>query len=164
MAEKKAETTLERVYNIPLRSVWVKSPRVMRANSSVSAIRAFVERHTKAKEVKVSQNVNSLVWGSGAKKPPGMITVKVKVSDGIAHVRLPGEITLEEEKKKFLDEKKGGKKEEKATDASHATEEKEEPAAAEKAEEKAPAKEDKAEAKPKAAKKPAAKKEKTEKK
>jgi large subunit ribosomal protein L31e len=140
MAEKKSEVTLERVYNIPLRRVWVKVSRITRANRSVSEVRNFVKRHTKAKEVKVSQNVNSLIWASGIKKPPGMITVKVKVEAGIASVRLPDEITLEEEKKKFL-EKKGAKKEEvkaeeaaapAAEEAKAETKAKEEPVAEEK--------------------------------
>jgi large subunit ribosomal protein L31e len=153
MAEKKSEVTLERVYNIPLRRVWLKVSRITRANRSVSEVKNFVKRHTKAKEVKVSQNVNSLIWASGIKKPPGMITVKVKVEAGIASVRLPDEITLEEEKKKFL-EKKGAKKEEvkaeeaAATPAEEAkTETKGEPAV----EEKAPAKEEKKEKQKKAA-------------
>jgi large subunit ribosomal protein L31e len=153
MAEKKSEVTLERVYNIPLRRVWVKVSRITRANRSVTEVRDFVKRHTKAKEVKVSQNVNSLIWASGIKKPPGMITVKVKVEAGIASVRLPDEITLEEEKKKFL-EKKGAKKEEvKAEEAAApAAEEakvKEEPAAEEK---KAAAKVEKKKPAPKKAK------------
>jgi hypothetical protein len=130
-------------------------------------VRDFVIRHTKAKEVKISQDVNSLIWSSGIKKPPGMITVKVKVTDGIATVRLPGEVTLEEEKAKFLAkkeaDKKGAKKDEaKSEEAAAPAEEgkseaKEEPAAEEKKEEKAHEKQKKAvvkkEKKPKAEKK-----------
>ena len=96
MADKKPEATLERIYTIPLRKTWVKVRRVARAKKCIRIIKEYVRKHTKAKEVSISQNVSREIWHSGPKKPPAKITVKVVVTEGKANVRLPGEITLEE--------------------------------------------------------------------
>ena len=137
MAEKKPETT-EKIYIIPLRRVWVDVPRVTKTRRSVSAVRDYVAKHTHASEVKISEKLNRTLWAGGAKKPLSKIRVKVVITEGAADVRLPEEITLEEEKKKFLEkakEKKAGKAGKE--DAAKAEEKKEE-APAEKTE---PAKE-----------------------
>jgi large subunit ribosomal protein L31e len=135
MAEKKVVSE-EKIFTIPLRDAWMKSPRIQKANRSVSAVKAYVKKHTRATGVTVSQKLNDVIWGGGAKKPPHRIMVKVSVSEGVANVRLPEEITLEEEKKKFLEKKKEAEKA---------------PAAEDK--ETAPAEEPKAEEKPEAGKK-----------
>lgn len=155
MADKKPEATLERIYTIPLRKTWVKTRRIARAKKCIRVIKEYVTRHAKAKEISISQNVSKEIWSSGPKKPPAKITVKVSVSAGKANVRLPGEITLEEEKKKFLEAKKKGTekkdggmdiKEGKAQDAAAAGPA-EAPAEEAKPEDAAPAAEEKAEGK-----------------
>ncbi len=141
MADKKKDAvSVEKVYTIPLRSAWKGATRVKKTKRSVSAVRQFVEKHTKAEDVKISEKLNSALWVSGAKKPLHKVMVKVNVSEGKASVRLPEEITLEEEKKRFLEEKK----KKKAPEAEEPkAEEKKEEAPAEKPEEKAePAKEE----------------------
>ncbi|MBI4020781.1 MAG: hypothetical protein HY369_00910 [Candidatus Aenigmarchaeota archaeon] len=90
----------DRVYTIPLRASWVVHPRISRVNRSVNVIRAYLERHAKVDEVKLSAGINEYLWISGAKKPPGAIKVVVSVKEGIAHARLP-------EEKVALPEKKG---------------------------------------------------------
>lgn len=105
--EKKPEITSEHVFTIPLRSAWSGSARVRRANRGVSAVRSFIMKNTRAKSVKMSTKLNESLWKGGAKRPPHSVRVKASVdTEGIASVKLPEEITLEEEKKKFLDEKK----------------------------------------------------------
>ena len=109
--DKKPEFIAERVYTIPLRSAWVNTRRIARTNKSVSTVRRFIERHMHANTVKISAKVNEALWSSGAKKPPGKIRIKATLDvEGIASVKMPGEVTLEEEKKKFL-EKPGKDKE-----------------------------------------------------
>jgi large subunit ribosomal protein L31e len=109
--KKKKEIRAERVFTIPLRSSFVGTGRITRTNKSVNAVRNFVARHLHSTDVKISQKLNQALWVGGAKNPPGKIRVKASVdSEGLASVKLPGEITLEEEKKKFLEKKKGGEK------------------------------------------------------
>ncbi|MBN2330188.1 MAG: 60S ribosomal protein L31 [Candidatus Aenigmarchaeota archaeon] len=114
MAKKKEpEVKSEHVFTIPLRSEWLGTRRVMRAKRSVSTIRGFIIRNTRAKSVRISAKLNDSLWAGGAKNPPSRIRVKASVdSEGVASVKLPHEITLEEEKKKFLEEKKAKGKEE----------------------------------------------------
>ncbi len=111
MAKKKKPDVLEEhVYTIPLRSAWIGSGRIMRSKKSVNAVRNFISRHMHAKGVKISPKLNHALWSSGAKKPPGKIRVKASIdAEGLASVKLPAEITLEEEKKKFLKKKGAGK-------------------------------------------------------
>ncbi len=109
--EKKPEVVSEHVYTIPLSPAWKGTGRITRTKRSVSAVRRFIIRHTRAKDVRISQKLNTALWGGGAKRPPGKVRVKASVdAEGLASVKLPGEITLEEEKKKFLAEKKAAEK------------------------------------------------------
>lgn len=112
--EKKPEVTSEHVFTIPLRSEWSGARRTMRAKRSVSSVRSFIMKNTKASKVTISTKLNETLWTGGAKNPPSKIRVKASVdSEGLARVKLPEEITLEEEKKKFMDKKKSeGKAEE----------------------------------------------------
>ncbi len=105
--DKKKEITTEHVFTVPLRSQWKKTRRVMRVKRSVSALKSFIMKNTRAKSVKISTKLNDALWTGGAQHPPPRIRVKASVdSEGLASVKLPDEITLEEEKKKFLEEKK----------------------------------------------------------
>jgi len=97
MAEEKAG---ERIYTIPLRREWLKQTRVQRANRAVRAVQAFLIRHMKASEVKISPKLNELIWKSGAKKPPARVRVKArKDSKGVVTAQLPEEIETKEESK-----------------------------------------------------------------
>ncbi len=105
MAKKEAPIE-EKVYNIPLRSEWIAVGRVARTKKAVSAVKSFISRHTRAQNVMISEELNRTLWSSGAKKPPGKIKVKASIDKtGRAIVRMPGEITLEEEKKRILSKK-----------------------------------------------------------
>ena len=113
MADKKAPVGEEKVYNIPLRRKFTPVARIFKTKKSVSAVREYIAKHTRATDIKISQQLNDKLWASGAKNPLKSVKVKVNVIEGIANARLPEEITLEEEKKKFQEKKDEKKPEEK---------------------------------------------------
>lgn len=81
--EEEIEVVEEKVYTIPLRHVWVVTPRGKRAPRAVRDVRDYVARHMKADEVAVSNEINSEIWGRGINKPPRKITVRaVKDKEG----------------------------------------------------------------------------------
>jgi large subunit ribosomal protein L31e len=82
-AEEEIEVVEEKIYTIPLRHVWVVTPRGKRAPRAVRDVRDFVTRHMKAEEVAMSNEVNSAIWSRGINKPPRKITVRaVKDKEG----------------------------------------------------------------------------------
>lgn len=103
--------TEEKLLIIPLRKYWVKKTRVKRVNNAVDTIRSFLIKHTKSKEVKVSQKLNESLWTRGIKKPPARVKVKVVKDGDIVTAMLP------DEKPKFVDVKKKGKTDSKKIEA-----------------------------------------------
>lgn len=81
--EEEIEVVEERIYTIPLRHVWVVTPRGKRAPRAVRDVRDFVARHMKAEEVAISNEVNAALWARSINKPPRKITVRaVKDKEG----------------------------------------------------------------------------------
>jgi large subunit ribosomal protein L31e len=81
--EEEIEVVEEKVYTIPLRHVWVVTPRGRRAPRSVRDVRDYVARHMKADEVAISNEINSELWARGINKPPRKIAVRaVKDKEG----------------------------------------------------------------------------------
>jgi large subunit ribosomal protein L31e len=81
--EEEIEVVEEKIYTIPLRHVWVVTPRGKRAPRAVRDVRNFVARHMKAEEVAMSNEVNSAIWSRSINKPPRKITVRaVKDKEG----------------------------------------------------------------------------------
>jgi large subunit ribosomal protein L31e len=81
--EEEIEVVEEKTYTIPLRHVWVVTPRGKRAPRAVRDVRDFVSRHMKAEEVAISNEVNSAIWARSINKPPRKITVRaVKDKEG----------------------------------------------------------------------------------
>lgn len=81
--EEEIEVVEEKIYTIPLRHVWVVTPRGKRAPRAVRDVRDFVARHMKAEEVAISNEVNAAVWARSINKPPRKITVRaVKDKEG----------------------------------------------------------------------------------
>jgi large subunit ribosomal protein L31e len=81
--EEEIEVVEEKVYTIPLRHVWVVTPRGKRAPRSVRDVRDYVARHMKADEVAISNEINSSLWARGINKPPRKVTVRaVKDKEG----------------------------------------------------------------------------------
>ena len=82
-AEEEIEVVEEKIYTIPLRHVWVVTPRGRRAPRAVRDVRDFVARHMKAEEVAISNEINSAIWSRSINKPPRKITVRaVKDKEG----------------------------------------------------------------------------------
>lgn len=81
--EEEIEVVEENTYTIPLRHVWVVTPRGKRAPRAVRDVRDYVARHMKAEEVAISNEVNSAIWARSINKPPRKITVRaVKDKEG----------------------------------------------------------------------------------
>jgi large subunit ribosomal protein L31e len=81
--EEEIEVVEEKVYTIPLRHVWVVTPRGRRAPRAVRDVRNYVARHMKSDEVAVSNEINSEIWSRSINKPPRKITVRaVKDKEG----------------------------------------------------------------------------------
>ena len=81
--EEEIEVVEEKVYTIPLRHVWVVTPRGKRAPRAVRDVRDYVARHMKSEEVAVSNEINSAIWARSINKPPRKITVRaVKDKEG----------------------------------------------------------------------------------
>lgn len=95
MADKKSKEKaeekiiLERVYNVPLRREWLKSPRYKRAKKAGIALKEFMQRHMKSEDIRVGNYANMKIWERGIKNPPHHIQVKaVKFEDGHVFVEL----------------------------------------------------------------------------
>ena len=61
----------EKLMTVPLRKYFLNAPKWRRTKKAANVLRAFVLKHTKAKDVKLSRWVNEHLWTDGAKNPPG---------------------------------------------------------------------------------------------
>ena len=70
---------LERVCTVPFRKAWEK-PNRTRASQVLKILKKYLSRHFKAvpENVKVSTEVNELLWAHGMKKPPRRRKLLVK--------------------------------------------------------------------------------------
>jgi len=70
---------LERIYTVPLRDAY-KTVKTKRTSRAAKILKSFLARHmkTQVERVKISGEVNSLLWTKGMEKPPRRIKVKVK--------------------------------------------------------------------------------------
>ena len=90
MADKK-ESILERVYTIPLRKEYLKAPNWKRTKKAVSAVREFMVRHMKSKNIKLGKEVNEKLWQHGIRNPPHHLKVTAtKNEEGEVRVELFG--------------------------------------------------------------------------
>ncbi len=125
---------VERTYTIPLRREWLKSVRYKRAKKAVRAIREFLARHMKVREIeniKLGKYLNMELWKHGIRNPPPRIKVNVTKDDkGVVMAELfgaPREVKKEEPQKG--EKKAEEKKAEPATKPAKAKSEKVKPAA-----------------------------------
>ncbi|MFH0869346.1 MAG: 50S ribosomal protein L31e [archaeon] len=117
----------EKLFTIPLRREFVRVPKWRRTKRAVDAVRAFVIRYAKAKEVRIGRWLNLELWGKGAKNPPSKVYVKITKDKDVARVelaKLPPRAVREAELMKSKDVKK--KKLEAARAAKEEKEKKEE--------------------------------------
>jgi|GEM_PF-2704217 large subunit ribosomal protein L31e len=78
--ETKINIKEERLYNVPLRVAY-NVPRTIRAERAVRALIQFIKRHTKAKYVYVSEQVNQILWNGSMSKPPKHVRVLVVMTE-----------------------------------------------------------------------------------
>jgi len=94
---------LIRTYIVPLRREWCRAPRYKRTPRAVRAVENFVQRHMKARDgvVKITPELNMLLWENGIKNPPAKIHVDVKKDDkDVITVQIHGKpFPVKEEKK-----------------------------------------------------------------
>jgi len=118
MAKKEeVKIVLERKYNIPLRSQWLKVPRYKRAKKAAIAVRKFLIKHMKPEEmdprnVKLGKYLNDELWKHGIKNPPHHIKVDVTKDDkGLVKAELEGAPVEKKEEKKERKKKPANLKE-----------------------------------------------------
>lgn len=114
MAKKTEEKKLERVYNVPLRRDWIRTPKYRRTKKAVKALKEFLTQHMKPGvdekgrlKLKIGKMANLDLWKHGIRNPPHHIKVKaVKEADGTVKAELVG-FEYKDEKKTDKKEKKG---------------------------------------------------------
>ena len=76
---KEDDVVEEREYVVPIRIKLRKSRGLHRAKKAVKFLREFISRHMKADldSVKISTEVNEIIWSRGIRNPPRKIKVKV---------------------------------------------------------------------------------------
>lgn len=85
------KTVLERTYTIPLRREFLKVANWRRTEKAVTALREFMVRHMKSKDIKIGKALNEELWKHGIKNPPHHIKVNaVKDDKGTVKVELFG--------------------------------------------------------------------------
>ncbi|AAR39213.1 NEQ364 [Nanoarchaeum equitans Kin4-M] len=75
-------------YTVNLRKAVLVTSRFKRTKKAVKALKEFVMRHTKAKIVKISQELNKFIWKRGGRKPPTKFTIVVTKEGDTAFVDL----------------------------------------------------------------------------
>jgi large subunit ribosomal protein L31e len=108
--EEAPKIVLERIYVIPLRQATLKSPFYKKAKKAMSAVKIFIAKHMKSKDIKIGRYLNLEIWKHGIKNPPNKIKVVAsKDSNGKVMVEMEG--APKEEPK--IEPKKPAKKDEK---------------------------------------------------
>lgn len=111
-------------YVVPLKGVF-KAPKGKRARRAITAIKRFVWKHARSRNVKVTKDVNEKIWENAGRIPRRIEVVLFKDKDTVV-VYLKGSKQIDEDRKKRTAAKKkkeqkrkkkeAEKKEEKAVD------------------------------------------------
>ncbi len=84
--KKERKIKFERVYTVPIAK---PVSRTRKTRTAMRTLRAFIFKHSKAKDVKIDQEVNHFIWARSYQKPPNKVRVSVAVDDeGLATVSL----------------------------------------------------------------------------
>jgi large subunit ribosomal protein L31e len=82
---------LTRTYTIPLGRAF-EAPRYRRSKVAIRLIKEFTERHMKSSQVKITEEVNELIWANGIRRPPRRVKVEMeRDEDGLVTVSLAPE-------------------------------------------------------------------------
>lgn len=104
---KESVSVGEKIYNVPLRSTWVETPRLKRGRKSVNTVRIFLKRHTRSDNIKISQKLSEKILARNVKNPPAKIRIKVKEVEGFIHAMLPEETEIARPEKKIHKKARG---------------------------------------------------------
>jgi large subunit ribosomal protein L31e len=84
--EEGIEVVEERFFTVPFRKVWI-APRGKRTPRAVRILKEFVRRNMKVENVRLSNEVNEVIWSRGIKKPPRRLRIRaVKDKEGTVFV------------------------------------------------------------------------------
>ena len=81
---------IERNYIVPLRKEWRKGPRHKRSKKAITALRSFLIRHMKVKDVKIGKELNDHIFARGYKNPPHKVHITASKEDDIVKVNIFG--------------------------------------------------------------------------
>lgn len=79
---------VEKVLTLNLRKYFLPASKYKRAKKAMNVLRRLLIRHTKSKNIKISEKINRYIWNRGIKNPPHKITVKILKREDIAYVDL----------------------------------------------------------------------------
>ena len=90
---------IERLYTVPLNKAY-EYTRTKRARRTVKILKAYLNQHTKAKDVNIrlSNMLNSFIWSRGIEKPPRKVKIKVIKEGEMVKAYLHDEKILEPKK------------------------------------------------------------------
>jgi len=97
----------EKIYTIPLREAYKKAEG-KRAPYAARLIRSYLQTHTKAKTVKLGQELNKAIWSRSIRRPPRKVRIKAVKDGDIVRAELVG-FEYKEFKALPKAEKKGAK-------------------------------------------------------
>jgi len=83
-----AKAVVSRIYTVPLRDAW-KASRKRRAERAINLLRSFAMRHMKSDKVKISEEVNELIWERSIQRRIKVLMEKDE--DGVVVISLPKE-------------------------------------------------------------------------
>ncbi len=124
----------EAEYVIPLTDT-IRQHTLKKARRAIVAVKRFVYKHARIKDVSISNEINEFVWSRSKNIPRKINAILLKDGEKV-YVYLKGGKGLEEHKKKAAAEKKEKASKEKAKEAEKKAEEKKEKTAEEKQQEK----------------------------
>ena len=88
----------DRTYNVPLGRAWIY-PKQRRSKRAVKILKNFAVKHGESEQVKISEEINELIWDKGIRNPPRKIKVRiVKDKEGLVTVETPKSTKKEETK------------------------------------------------------------------
>lgn len=80
----------EKTYIIPLRREYLKAAYYERSKRAMSALFAYLKKHTKAKTILIGPQLNESIWEKGIRNPPHKVKVTATIDKDVAKVELFG--------------------------------------------------------------------------
>ncbi|MEM5793570.1 MAG: hypothetical protein QXY45_04440 [Candidatus Aenigmatarchaeota archaeon] len=94
----------EKMFVINLKKHLLRTPSIHRSKRATKIIKEYLLRHTKVKEVKISDSLNKWIWRNGDKNLPTKIKLKVMIDEDMAEAELWGYLSDVSEEKKEKEE------------------------------------------------------------